>query len=130
MKLLLLELAATAHSTLSLLTLPSGREFFVLEDGCRLFKVPGDTRIPAGTYELEKNDYTEHAKKVMARLGVEYVLQLCNVPHFDGIQMHDGNDVDDTDGCLLIGTNGVIDSTGHWSLTESRRATRLAYREI
>ena len=57
-------------------------------------KVFGQTAIPAGTYHVIVN-LSPRLKKRMPRL--------LNVPGFDGILIHKGNDAGDTSGCILIG---------------------------
>ncbi len=61
-------------------------------------KVHGRTAIPAGRHRVILS-YSNRFKKVMP--------ELVNVPFFDGIRMHTGNTVDDTDGCILVGTRRV-----------------------
>jgi hypothetical protein len=52
-------------------------------------------RIPAGTYDLKRVD----SPKFGETFSVE------GVPGHDGLRIHCGNTVDDTEGCILIGTS-------------------------
>lgn len=85
---------------------------YTLEDAIRTTKVYGKTAIPKGIYRL---DYTHSG-----RFGRQLPL-LVEVPYFSGIRIHAGNTVEDTDGCLLVGT-GKVHSNGKWSIYESRAA--------
>lgn len=57
-------------------------------------KVYGRTAIPAGTYTVIL-DYSGHFKKLLPHI--------LDVPYFSGIRIHSGNDVEDTNGCILVG---------------------------
>lgn len=73
----------------------------IIEDEFRAVKVSGETRIPAGTYEIKLNrvgGMNEKYKKYPWHKGM---LELQDVPNFDFIYIHTGNDEEDTDGCLL-----------------------------
>jgi Family of unknown function (DUF5675) len=72
--------------------------FNILEDKVRPIeeKVFGETAIPAGDYKMIV-DYSPKFKK-----NIPHIL---NVPGFDGIRIHPGNDAEDTEGCLLPGIN-------------------------
>jgi hypothetical protein len=61
-------------------------------------KIPNETAIPYGTYEVIVN-FSPKFKRVLPRL--------LNVPMFDGILIHRGNSVKDTSGCILVGENKV-----------------------
>ena len=84
-------------------------EYFsdTLEDVPRAIKIPDQTCIPAGSYKVVIN-YSNRFKRSMP--------QLLNVPGFDGIRIHPGNDADDTSGCILV---GVGSNAGH--LTNSKQ---------
>lgn len=67
-------------------------------------KVPGETAIPAGQYQVE---LTVSGAAVRGRLWTpnhDFKLpQILNVPGFEGVRIHAGNTDRDTEGCVLVG---------------------------
>ncbi len=97
-------------------TLSIDGEFFcyTLEDTDRFLengtgeKVYSKTAIPRGTYEVQLS-YSPKFKRTMPIL--------LNVPNFTAIRIHTGNTVEDTNGCILLGTSRTEQGT----ITESRK---------
>jgi len=97
--------SANNESTLGLLFLDWQFFCHALEDEFREVKVIGDTRIPAGIYELalrkvispKTTDYRERYPS-----WFKWHIQLLDVPDFDYVYIHVGNDDDDTKGCILL----------------------------
>lgn len=58
------------------------------------FKQPKATAIPSGRYKLVIDDSVRFQRLMPHLLAV---------PDFDGIRMHNGGTVEDTDGCPLLG---------------------------
>ena len=59
-------------------------------------KVMHQTAIPYGTYEV-KVAISPRFKRLLPRL--------LNVPHFDGILIHNGTSADSSSGCIIVGEN-------------------------
>lgn len=79
---------------------------YTLEDEFREVKVFGETRIPAGRYELRLRNEGNLTKKYRARFPDIHkgMIWLQDVPNFKWIYLHCGNDDDDTNGCILVGS--------------------------
>lgn len=92
----LLRTQALEHATLGQLFLDGAFKWYTLEDRLREGqpKVPGETCIPAGRYEIVITK--------SQRFGRMLPL-LLNVPGFTGIRIHPGNTDADTAGCVLVG---------------------------
>ena len=93
-------------STLSIVFLDGKAECFGVEDEYREEKVVGETRIPAGTYKCGiraeggfHNRYSEKYTDIHRGM-----IEVLNVPDFDYILIHVGNDEGDTAGCLCVGS--------------------------
>jgi len=90
---------------------------YSLEDEHRDDKVMGRTRIPSGTYDLGLRIEGGLHKKYSSRFADIHkgMLHIKNVPNFEYICVHCGNDSEDTEGCLLVGdtqSNNKVDSLG------------------
>jgi len=69
---------------------------FTLEDASLIHKIKHETCIPPGTYKVILAP-SPRFKKVLPRL--------LDVPNFEGVLIHKGNDNKDTSGCILVGAN-------------------------
>lgn len=71
-------------------------------------KVAGQTAIPYGTYkvtmDVQSPKFSQRASYAWCK---GYLPRLLNVPHFDGVMIHSGNDATHTAGCILVGENRV-----------------------
>ncbi len=89
---------------------------YTLEDEFREVKVPGETRISSGTYELKLRTKGLLNARYQFRFNDIHqgMIWLQDVPNFKWIYLHCGNDDDDTDGCILVGSylrlNKVLNS--------------------
>jgi hypothetical protein len=90
--------------TLSRVLIDGKQECFGLEDEFRSVKVAGDTRIPAGTYPLRLRKEGRYHAKYVAKFSWHLgMLHVRDVPGFEFILIHIGNNEKDTEGCLLVG---------------------------
>lgn len=95
---------------------------YTLEDEFREVKVKGETRIPAGRYEVVSNKAdTGLTLKYRTKYPnwFKYHLMLKDVPNFQGIYIHIGNKGDNTDGCILVGDTVNNNRQGAGEITSS-----------
>lgn len=111
-------------SSLGGLTINEDFQCFSLEDGFRAVKVPGETRIPAGTYQLalrtEGKMHDSYARRFTDHRGM---IWLQDVPDFEWVYLHCGNTPDDTEGCILVGDS--LQASGR--ILDSVQAYRRIY---
>tara|TARA_R110002012_G_scaffold315135_1_gene528533 strand:- start:1149 stop:1625 length:477 start_codon:yes stop_codon:yes gene_type:complete len=109
MKLEVLRFSSQVDSTSGILfeITDIGKRFlcYTLEDEARALKVKGETRVPAGTYNIglrtEGGFHSKYSKKYFGiHIGMLHVL---DVPNFEYILIHTGNTDEHTAGCLLVG---------------------------
>jgi len=114
---------STPDSTIGELTIAENPfRCFILEDGKHEPKIQGKTRIPADRYEIilvrEGGFYERYTK----RFGKDHpIMAIIGVKGFTLIRIHMGNDVDDTEGCLLACSNYQL-SDGNYIGGFSERA--------
>jgi Family of unknown function (DUF5675) len=75
-----------------------------VEDLVREEKIPGQTAIPSGVYEIIIN---------MSARFKRMLPLLLNVPNFSGVRIHPGNTEFDTEGCILPGLNTTATGVGN-----------------
>ncbi len=78
-------------------------------------KVPGETAIPAGRYELDIT-WSPKFKRDLPLIfnvtlpdGRRLVRSADGKVQFEGVRIHTGNDADDTEGCLITGRVRHVD---------------------
>lgn len=114
MKLVLERLQKDPDVTIGNLLVDGVFECWTLEDAVRPdgVKIYGETAIPPGLYSV---DITRSP-----RFKVDMPL-LVNVAGFVGVRIHTGNTADDTEGCVIVGTDRLAKSLGR---------SRMAYDEL
>ena len=95
------------ESTLGLWFTDRKFDGYTLEDEGRIIKVMGETRIPAGIYELMlRKELSPKTQDYRNRFPwFTWHIEITDVPGFKFVYTHVGNDDDDTDGCPLKGDN-------------------------
>ena len=116
----------TPNSTLGELNV-FGKKIFSLEDPPQKHKIWGETRIPAGRYELKLRT----KGGMHARYGKRFadmhkgMIWLQNVKYFEWVYLHIGNTSRDTEGCILVGMK-----RGDDAIYQSTLAYKLIYPKI
>ena len=78
-------------------------------DMIRRIKVPGETAIPVGTYELSMRHISpKYSKKKAFAFTGGVMPRLLNVPGYEGVLIHSGNTAADSEGCILVGENKKV----------------------
>lgn len=101
-------------TTISAMYIDGKFQCWVLEDEKRLVKMPGETRIPAGSYEVGVRVGSPMTKRYDDRyknINHRGMLWLRSVPDFKYIYFHTGNTDDHTDGCLIVGENVYVSNS-------------------
>jgi len=104
MEIILKRYQQTAECTFGILTAGTAH-CLTLEDVGRAVKLKHETRIPAGTYKLQFRKvglFIEKYKKRFPKMH-KGMIQLCDVPQYEYILIHIGNQKGDTSGCILLG---------------------------
>ena len=90
---------------------------YTLEDEHRVLKVKGETRIPAGIYNVryrKEGGFNERYGKRFPNIH-KGMLEICDVPLFKYVLIHCGNTDEHSSGCLLVGDsqeNNVVIKDG------------------
>lgn len=128
MKLKLQRYKNGKDSTGSLLFVDDSFFCYGLEDERRLIKIAGETRIPAGIYEIKLRDEggmtQRYAEKFDNHRGM---LWLQDIPNFEWVYIHIGNDDDDTSGCILVGEQPSNASLEESTVFQSTSAYKRLY---
>lgn len=115
------------HSTLSEIYLNNQFVCYGLENIPRPVKIRGETAIPAGLYPLGFNRdgamngryYDDYPKMHRG------MLEIRDIPNFSYIYFHKGNSYKQTAGCILVGSQYVLED-GDYRLL----ASGIAYKKL
>ena len=119
------------QTTLGLIFVKNRFFAYTLEDTKREVKVAGETRIPAGKYNLA---FMPHVTKLTQRYRDRFDwfdkhLHIQDVPNFTGVYIHLGNSKKDTEGCLLV-ADGVNAANAEKVITHSTVAFKRFYQTV
>ena len=102
----LIRVAQGKRSTLSHLYINGLFCCYLLEDAVRDRKIPGQTAIPPGNYGLSLNHWAGMNAKYATRFPKlhEGMVEIIEIPNYQLVFFHMGNDHNDTRGCPLTGS--------------------------
>lgn len=108
MKLEVLRVSSDVDSSSGLVfDITDGRKFlcYSLEDEYRNDKVMHETRVPAGTYQIQLRKVGGFNARYEKKYGDFHkgMLHVQDVPGFEYILIHTGNTDEHTSGCLIVG---------------------------
>ena len=108
MKLEVLRVSSDVDSSSGLVfDITDGRKFlcYSLEDEYRNDKVMHETRVPAGTYQIQLRKVGGFNARYAKKYGDFHkgMLHVQDVPGFEYILIHTGNTDEHTSGCLIVG---------------------------
>lgn len=118
-------------STISDVLIDGVKECYGLEDEYREEKKVGETRIPAGIYRVGVRTVGGFHNRYSKRFADIHqgMLHILNVPNFEYILIHCGNTDEHTEGCLLVGREGIT-TPGDMMVTHSTAAYRAFYPKV
>jgi hypothetical protein len=119
--------------TYGLLFIDGEVQAFTLEDEKRLKKVSGETRIPAGRYEIKFREVLSGLTKTYRDRFPDFTwhLWLQDVPGFNYVYIHIGNTDDDTEACVLVAnTCDLTPPTSSGFIGESTDCFKKIYKII
>src|SRR5690554_3792078 len=92
-------------STMGLLFIDGEFQCYTLENPFRFAKMDGVSRIDEGTYQLKKREVLSGlTQRYRDRYKFfDWHLELQDVPEFQYVYLHVGNQRTNTDGCILVG---------------------------
>lgn len=133
MKINLKRYSDNGESTLGLLFIDCKFVCYTIEDEARNKKVYGETRIPEGVYKLGIRDVGGFHNRYLNKFGKDFhkgMIQIMQVPDFEYILLHIGNDDDDTAGCILVGDSANNNTIADGFISSSTNAYKRIYPEI
>lgn len=105
---------------------------YTLEDQFQVSKVPKETRIPAGIYNVDVQK-AETPKTLQYRAKFPWFknhLEIKNVEGFKGVYIHIGNTDEDSEACILLGDNADNNAIGPGSISNSTVCFKRFYESV
>jgi len=133
MELTVQRFSSNKESTLGIILLECDFQCYSIEDEYRSKKVRGETRIPAGRYRVTLRTEGGFHQRYLQRFGSDFhkgMLWVRDVPNFEYILFHIGNDDDDTDGCIITGNTANNNRHGTGFVGDSTGAYKDLYPKI
>ncbi len=121
------------NSTIGIMAIDGEFCCYTLEDEFRYEKVLGETRIPQGTYNIGVRSEGGFNGRYLKRFGELFhkgMLQVLDVPGFEYILIHCGNNESHTSGCLLVGDTVNNNTVNKGFIGESTKAYKRIYPQI
>ena len=131
MEIKLYRYSSQSKTTLGVIHVDKKFQCYSIEDRYRKEKVKAETRIQAGRYEIKLREFGGHYEKYVNKYeGHEGMLWLQDVPNFEDILIHIGNDAKDTAGCLLLGDTSQQNISKQGFIGASSDAYKRVYPHI
>ena len=132
MRLDLYRYSDDGKSTLGLFFIDNKFSCYTLEDTFRKEKVYGETRIPSGRYDIKLRDEGQKNIRYKTKYGNKHhgMLWLQDVPDFEWIYIHKGNEIKHTLGCILVGDQINNNTVNNGFVGASTRAYERIYEKI
>lgn len=117
-------------ATIGALFLDGQYQCWTLEDPPRKEKIPGETRIPPGVYDVELRTAGGMHARYRTRFPEWHrgMLWLRDVPDYEWVYIHIGNFLKDTAGCPLVGR--ALPSPVQDSVLDSTAAYQALYEQV
>ena len=127
----IIRVAQGKESTLSQLYINGIFQCYLLEDKIREVKIPSQTAIPKGVFNLKLNTYgakNVDYKKAFGKVH-QGMIEITGLPNFSYVYIHTGNTIEDTAGCPLCGFGFQL-IQGDYRVTQSVMAYQMIYPKL
>jgi len=125
-------LSTSKESTIGAFYINGHFQCWSIEDTWHFEKVAGETRIPAGTYEVRLRNEGGLTKTYADRYPTIHrgMIWLQGVPGFEYVYIHVGNRASNSEGCVLLGDDANNNTLGEGFVSNSGNAYKRLYPAI